>query len=140
MPITPELLRRLAALSEENAARELLKSYALARIYPNGIVPSWGVTMCREWLRDRYDEGSLEFRLLNLVEVHDDDQGWSLNGVPQGGVWDLVTWIVGEMTPEDAGWVRTDMSVDYDMLVSDAKYAVERQHKMKSYSPSSSTP
>lgn len=124
MPITPELLRRIAALSEENAARELLKSYSLARIYPSGVVPAWGIKMCREWLRDRCDEDSLEFRLLNLVEVHDDDRGWSLNGVPQGGVWDLVKWIVGEMDAETAGWVRTDMVVDYDMLVSAAKYAV----------------
>lgn len=121
------LLRQIAQRLEESRAREVLKSYALARLYPSGVLPPWGVTMCREWLRADLDEDNPQFRLLNLVQIDDDDQGWSLNGVYQGGFWALVEFTSGPLAPNVADEVYTDMLVDYMLLASELKHAAKRR-------------
>lgn len=127
MPVTSELLQRLALASEENNARQVLESCVIARLYPSGKVPPLSVTFCRDWLRDKRDEDSFEFHLLNMVEIHDDDQSWSINGEPQGGLGSLIKFIVGDLPHEEMGWILTELRVDYNEVVGLAKDAANRR-------------
>ncbi len=68
----------------------------LLRDYPTGVLPDWGVTMCKLYLHEEHPEDcGPDDCWLNLVQISVDDQSWALDGDSQGGVRKLISWITG---------------------------------------------